>query len=118
MLMNERNERVARALSTKHDGVTIFCVSNTLYSEHRNGLQEGSQEYIRLSRIQDLRRHCQLVPAEAQMAATTAYLEHQVPALLGSLRQWTLSGQDNVGIENSNNLRIFLEDLEKTIRRV
>ncbi|KAJ5232893.1 hypothetical protein N7468_005849 [Penicillium chermesinum] len=117
MLVNERNNRIGAELSAKHDGTTVFLVSNTLYSDHRDEQDDESEAYVRLSAIKDLRKHCQLVPAEAQMQATAAYLEHQVPALIGSLRQWILSGRDSVDTEKAKNLRVLLEGMERIVRR-
>lgn len=96
----------------------MFCVSNTLYSAHTGKHEDDSRAYVSLSGVKYLRKHCQLVPAEAQMNAAAVFLKHQVPALLGSLRQWALSGQDTVESASADALRALLEDMEQNIRRV
>jgi hypothetical protein len=67
-------------------------VSNALYSKHREGRHRRAEAFVSLTSIRELRRYCQLVPAEAQMRATRAFFEYELPALLGSLRQWSCLG--------------------------
>lgn len=63
-----------------------------LYSKHREGQHRRAEAFVSLTGIRELRRYCQLVPAEAQIRATRAFLEQELPALLGSLRQWRCLG--------------------------
>ncbi|CAI7614861.1 unnamed protein product [Penicillium glandicola] len=115
-LINRRNSLVSQELLKKYAGIKVFCISNTLYSKYRRGGNSQAEAYIDLTGIRELRRHCQLVPAEAQMRATSAFLEHQVPALLGSLRQWSLSGTDLVTAEKSAVLRRVLKNAQQALR--
>ncbi|KAF4771133.1 hypothetical protein HAV15_012667 [Penicillium sp. str.  len=116
-LINRRNLNVSRELRRKYDDIQVFCVSNTLYSEHRNSDPTQADRYLELTGIRELRRYCQLVPAEAQMRATTAFLEDEVPAMVGSIRQWALSGTDPVTAEKAAQLRRILNESQDALRR-
>lgn len=98
--------------------VRIFCVSNDLYSRHRRNGLAHADEYLELSRIPQLRRYCQLVPAEAQFRFVAAFLEHRAPAVLRSVKQWTLAGLDNVTAERAQSLRQVLSNVERVFREV
>lgn len=52
------------------------------------------------------------------MRATTAFLEDEVPAMVGSIRQWALSGTDPVTAEKAAQLRRILNDSQDALRRV
>jgi hypothetical protein len=52
------------------------------------------------------------------MRATTAFLEDKVPAMVGSIRQWALSGADPVTAEKAAQLRRVLSDSQEALRRV
>ncbi|GMF67909.1 unnamed protein product [Aspergillus oryzae] len=72
--------------------------------------------YIELSGIRELRRYCQLVPAEAQFRFTAAFIEHRVPAVVRSVKQWALAGSDDVTAERADALRQILRDVENVFR--
>ncbi|KAJ5950769.1 uncharacterized protein N7479_009182 [Penicillium vulpinum] len=116
-LINRRNSLVSQELIRRHADIRVFSISNTLYSKYRSGGKTQADAYVDLSGIRELRRYCQLVPAESQMRSTSAFLEHQVPALLGSIRQWALSGTDSVTAERSAILRRVLENAREALRR-
>src|SRR5438128_1132255 len=98
--MERRNREVALKLIEKYEGevqlgdLKVFCVSNTDYFEHRQDEQTRAESRLELSGIIGLRRYCHKVPAEAQFAAAAAFIEHNVPAFIGSLRQWAVAGSD------------------------
>jgi hypothetical protein len=117
-LINRRNLNVSRELARKYEDVRVFCVGNELYSELRAGDPTQADRYLDLTGIRELRRYCQLVPAEAQMRATTAFLEDEVPAMLGSICQWALSGTDPVTAEKAAALRRVLNQSQEALRRV
>lgn len=96
----------------------MFCVSNILYSEYRFSGKSDEEAYVDLAGIRELRRYCQLVPAAALMRSTSAFLNHEVPALLSSLRQWALSGVDPVTGGNAALLRRVLENAQNSFHRV
>lgn len=117
-LVRQRNARVTRELAGRYSGTRVFCVSNTMYSEHREEPADQAEAYISLSGIRELRRYCQLVPAAAQLHATSTFLNNEVPALLTSLRQWALAGADPVTAEKAATLRRVLGDTEAVLRQV
>ncbi|KAL1980018.1 hypothetical protein VTN96DRAFT_4795 [Rasamsonia emersonii] len=117
-LIERRNEQVTESLLEKYtDADRVFCVSNRLYSEHREDSRERAEAYIGLSGVRELRRYCQSVPAEAQFRATAAFLEHQAPTLLRSLNQWALAGSDRVTAERAATLRQVLTECEEMFRQ-
>lgn len=117
-LIDERNARVSQQLRSNHGDIKVFCVSNTLYSDYRFSRKSDKEAYIDLTGIRELRRYCQLVPAAASMRSTSAFLENQVPALILSLRQWTLSGADGVTERNAAAVRTVLQNAQNELRRV
>jgi hypothetical protein len=64
---------------------------------------------IDLSGIPELRCFCQLIPAKVQFEAVATFLDHQVPTLLGSIRQWLVQGSDGLTVERAKFLRENLE---------
>lgn len=117
-LIRNRNQRVTARLRKHGEDVRIFCISNTLYSRHRAGSSTLADDYLELSGIRQLRSYCQLVPAEARFCFIAAFLEHRAPAVLRSVKQWTLTGSDNVTAERVETLRQVLLDIEKVFREV
>lgn len=110
--------KVSQELLRKHEGIRVFCVSNTLYAKHRARRTHQAEAFVTLTGIRELRHYCQLVPAEAQLYATRTFFDHEVPALLLSLRQWALSGADSVTVERAKVLRGLLDNVEEVLRRV
>ncbi|CBF75962.1 uncharacterized protein ANIA_10424 [Aspergillus nidulans FGSC A4] len=117
-LISRRNQRVTSSLKrTYGDQIRVFCVSNTLYSDHRTQEPDRANAYIQLSGIRDLRHYCQSVPADAQLRATEGFLETQVPALLGSVSLWTAAGSDTVTHTRAEVLRGVLSDAEQVLQQ-
>ncbi|KAJ6015266.1 hypothetical protein N7540_009857 [Penicillium herquei] len=114
-LINHRNAHVEKQLKKKHNNTGVFCVSNKLYSEYR---MDQESPYIELSGILELRHHCQQLPEAGQIRLLTAYLNNQISALLGSIRQWTLAGSDTVAIEQADALRRSLKEVEGVFHQV
>ncbi|KAL5362705.1 hypothetical protein BJX96DRAFT_106499 [Aspergillus floccosus] len=116
-LILRRNDQVTQTLSQKRDArARVFCVSNTLYSKHREDDRDQADEYIRLSGIPELRQYCQSVPAEAQLRSTESFIKNRAPAILGSLTQWTLARSDSVTAGRAETLRQVLSEAEKIIQ--
>ncbi|KAL6232076.1 hypothetical protein BDW75DRAFT_233104 [Aspergillus navahoensis] len=117
-LITRRNQRVTNSLMRAWgDRTRVFCVSNTLYSDHRAQEPDQANEYLELSGIKELRRYCQSVPADAQLRATEAFLQIQVPALLGSISLWAAAGSDTVTQARAEVLRGVLSDAEQVLQR-
>lgn len=117
-MIDKRNDGVKRAFKKRYPGVGVFCVSNTLYATYRTSEHRLAKDYVTLSEIRELREHCQMVPAAAQLRMVEAYLNHQVPAFLSSLRQWALAGADSVTEERAAALRTAICQADATIRKV
>ncbi|KAE8140646.1 hypothetical protein BDV38DRAFT_240075 [Aspergillus pseudotamarii] len=116
-LVESRNLRVTRQLLQNHGAeVRVFCVSNEWYSKYRQDANRHADTYIGLSGIRELRRYCQLVPAEAQFRFTAAFIEHRVPAVVRSVKQWVLAGSDDVTAERADALLQVLRDVENVFR--
>ncbi|PYH87881.1 hypothetical protein BO71DRAFT_424076 [Aspergillus ellipticus CBS 707.79] len=117
-LITRRNTRVTNALIRAWgEKARVFCVSNRLYADHRENDAEQASQYLELSGIKELRRYCQSVPAEAQFRATEAFLQNQVPGLLGSITQWALAGSNAVTVSRAEVLRAVLTAAEATLRQ-
>ncbi|KAL5050864.1 hypothetical protein BDW71DRAFT_107560 [Aspergillus fruticulosus] len=117
-LITRRNQRVTNSLTRAWgDRARVFCVSNTLYSDHRAQEPDQADAYLELSGIRDLRRYCQSVPADAQLRATEAFLQIQVPALLGSISVWAAAGSDTVTHTRAEVLRGVLSEAEQVLQR-
>ncbi|KAI2993530.1 hypothetical protein CBS147346_10936 [Aspergillus niger] len=115
-LITRRNTSVTNSLlSAWGEMARVFCVSNKLYSDHREDDRRQTNGYLALSGIQELRRYCQSVPADAQFQATVSYLQKEVPALLGSITQWALSGTSTVTMARAEVLRRVLAEAESTL---
>ncbi|KAJ6031623.1 hypothetical protein N7540_002355 [Penicillium herquei] len=116
-LITQRNNKISQGLLEEHVGIKVFCVSNPLYTKWRASRTHQAEEYVNLSGILELRRYCQLVPAEAQLLATRAFFDHEVHGLLLSLRQWVLAGADSVTAERATALRGLIGNVEKALVR-
>jgi len=117
-LIWNRNRRIEAPLRGGDESIRIFCVSNNLYSQHREGSLTYDEDYLNLSGIRQLRHYCQFVPAEAQFRFIATFLDHRAPAVLRSVKQWTLTGCDDVTAERAKTLRQILSDIEKVFREV
>lgn len=52
------------------------------------------------------------------MLSASFFIEEQVPALLHSIHQWTLTGRDSVDSARARELRKVLEKVEGDLRQV
>ncbi|KAJ5813614.1 uncharacterized protein N7503_000364 [Penicillium pulvis] len=117
IMITTRNDRVKRNLSQSYPETGVLCVSNSLYKTYCGGEQRLADAYIDLSGIRELREYCRLIPAAIQLSMTTAYLNHQIPAHLGSVRQWALAGADSVSTNEAPALRAVLSKVAASLRK-
>lgn len=123
-LVERRNSQVATELINKYaeevhmDDFNVFCVSAQDYWKQRYEEQTLAERRLELSGIVNLRRYCYSIPAEAQFEAATAFVENDVPALLGSLRQWAVGGADEVSKEKVEEIRQVMKNLEEVAIQV
>src|SRR4051794_16637028 len=72
-LIRTRNEKVTAPLQQHYQeypaasNLRTFCVSNTMYWEHRNESSDVSLPFLELSNIIALRKHCLEIVAESNL---------------------------------------------------
>ena len=109
-IINLRNNKVQHGVQTEYGGhplaptLQTFCVSNTLYWDHRMDRADVALPYLQLSGIINLRQHCIGIVAEDNICATKTYVNNEVPAFLGSLQLWVNAGAGNVSAERRQGL--------------
>ncbi|KAF2733490.1 hypothetical protein EJ04DRAFT_524428 [Polyplosphaeria fusca] len=119
-LVERRNCSVATQLIEKfaadvqHGDLKIFCVSNKDYFDHRYDEQIRAETRLDLSGILHLRKYCHSIPADAQFEAAAAFINHDVPAFLGSLKQWAVAGLGDMNAEKAEALKHLMQRLEET----
>ncbi|KAF2680709.1 hypothetical protein K458DRAFT_311139 [Lentithecium fluviatile CBS 122367] len=117
-LVERRNGQVANQLIDKYaehakmGDLKIFCVSSSDYWEHRHDEHQKAIPRLDLSGIVDLRRYCHSVAAEVQFEEATAFLEHDVPAFLSSLKQWAIGDSERLTAEKAEEIRLVTKNLE------
>ena len=123
-LVDRRNAKVTNQLQQQyaksvlnHD-LRVWCVSNIDYEKFKDENSSLNKKERDLSGIIALRSHCQLIPAEAQFKAVIAFLEHQIPSLLGSLRQWAQQGTDTVAAQNAEAFNRVLSNCADSFKQV
>ncbi|KAF2811457.1 uncharacterized protein BDZ99DRAFT_413910 [Mytilinidion resinicola] len=123
LLIERQNHSVATklidryAMDVQMADLKIFCVSNKDYFEHRHDEQNRAELRLELSGILGLRRYCHSIPAEAQFIAAAAFIEHEAPALVGSLRQWSVAGSDQVPEKVAEDLRHLMKQTEEVLTK-
>ncbi|KAH6682253.1 hypothetical protein F5X68DRAFT_242891 [Plectosphaerella plurivora] len=121
-MIETRNMEVTRSLmetfrDRANGNVRIFCVSSKMYREHRQDPlpQPGRLNWLSLSGIIALRRHCLGLTADRQLQALTTYVGSAVPGLLSNLGLWAAAGED--GGEGRAAVREALDKVEKKFRK-
>jgi hypothetical protein len=123
-LVERRNNNVIRQLeqqyseSVQDNDLRVWCVSNVDYERFKEENSPLDMNQRSLSGIIGLRSYCQLIPAEAQFRAVAAFLEHQIPTLLGSLRQWIRQGSDTIAAQNTEALSRVLTECADLFQEV
>lgn len=93
-------------------------MSNKDYWTNRDHPKRLANDFLELSGIIEMRRHCISIVAESQLRAATLYMQRQIPALLDSLQLWVQSGSGSYSAERKNAIRQTLENVERTLQRV
>jgi hypothetical protein len=126
-LVNRRNAEVEKTLMKTYskkvlnNKLKVFCISNTVYAKAYEAWREEeltAKSRFELSGIPNLRRHCLLISADAQFNAVSAFLNTQVPSLLGSIHQWLLQGTSDMTAERADQLRAALESSRQAFDQV
>lgn len=92
----------------------VFCVSNTDYWKHRR----DALDFLQLTGIIPVRKHCISMVAESQLRAATKYIKDSIPALLSDITLWVESGSGSVSAERKKLICETLNALEGRMKRV
>lgn len=123
-LITKRNASVTTTIEELYnpmmpgDGVKVFCVSNTLYWDHRSLPKDEALPYLQLSNVLAIRKHCLSMVAQSQLRIATKYLRNEIPALLRDVDLWVESGAGTMDAERKRFVRQTLDALEDRLKRV
>lgn len=123
-LINTRNASVTTSIEDLYgprvpgDGVKVFCVSNTLYWDHRPMPKDEALPHLQLSGVLQIRKHCLSMVTESQLRIATRYIRDDIPALLGDVDLWVQSGAGTMDAERKRVVRQTLDALEARLTRV
>ena len=123
-LVSTRNEIVRQQLREAYverirgEDLSVFCVSNFDYWKKRDHPKDISAEWLRLSGMIEVRKHCISIVAESQLRATTLYMKKSIPAALESLRLWVQSGSGSLSAERKKAIRETLDSVERKLQKV
>ncbi|EPS34439.1 hypothetical protein PDE_09403 [Penicillium oxalicum 114-2] len=95
-LIKKRNNTtiIDMGMMPERRNMKVFCVSNKLFAEYRNGDDEWSEAYVELSGIPELRSYCRSILADAQKSQAAQYLRIDVPAAISSADLWVSGAFD------------------------
>lgn len=111
-----RNEKVRNNLRVLYPEKVdhIACVSNTIYSDNRN----GAMRWLELSGIISLRRHCLGLVAGHQLQDATHFMRNEIPSLISSVELWVQSGSQRIATETRALIREASKSVERDMRNV
>lgn len=95
--------------------MTVFCVSNRLFSENRNEESEEQQAYVELSGIPKLRRFCHSIIADVQMSRISRFLTMMVPGTLSSVDLWAGGAFNDEEMEKATGISDALAKAENKL---
>lgn len=96
----------------------VFCVSNKLFAEHRNGDDEWSEAYVELSGIPELRSYCRSILADAQKSQAAQYLRIDVPAAISSADLWVSGAFDQESKRKASLVKKELSLVQERLKEV
>lgn len=123
-MINFRNQTISdglkRAYGRKIPGqnLKIFCVSNTMYWDKRKLQAEKALDYLNLSGIIELRRHCIGIVAESHLRGARNYINSDLPAFLGSLELWVQGGARDVSAERRQQFLRTVSAVQQKLKEV
>jgi hypothetical protein len=94
---NYRNYPVAALLR-------IFCVSNTVYWDHREKAAEVALPFLDFSGIIELRRYCIGIVGQSRLQAIRTFIKDDIPALIGSMELWVEVGSGSASAESKQRI--------------
>lgn len=117
-LITVRNEKVTGTLLRidRYQPIVqhVFCVSNAIYRDRRDDIVE----WLDLSGIISLRRHCLGLVAEHQLQDATNFMREIVPNLVSSLDLWVQSGSGRIAEETREQVRQASRTVERNLQKV
>jgi len=123
-LIDKRNSDVTKALKNLYQDkvpgneLTVFCVDNVMYKDHRNDPKDVPLSFLHLSGIIPVRKHCISLVAKSQLRNAREYIKDDIPALLGDIDLWIQSGAGTVDAERKAEIRETVNALEAQLKRV
>ncbi|KAI0147476.1 hypothetical protein GGR57DRAFT_515724 [Xylariaceae sp. FL1272] len=121
-LIEKRNETVESKLLELYKSqvpgnlLKVFCVSNSIYWDHRKDPKDKAMRHLQLSGILAIREHCLSMVSESQYSAATKYMQDDIDKLLGELTLWVQSGQGSMSVERKQRVCDTLETIEDQLR--
>ena len=98
--------------------LTVFCISNMFYGDHRNSPKEEAMPFLGLSGILRLRKHCIGIVGDSQRRIATSYIRDEIPALLAGVNLWVQSGSETMDAERRREVREALDRLDRRLTEV
>lgn len=123
-LVENRNAVVRQQLREAYveripgDDLSVFCVSNVDYWNNRDLPKDVSLDFLELSGMIEVRKHCISIVAESQLRTATLFMKENIPALVDSLRLWVQSGSGSLSAERKIAIRDTLDKAERKLRKV
>lgn len=121
--METRNAEVTRGLREKYgtnlyeDAISVFCISNTEYWNHRTWDRAIYEPYLKQSGIRDMRHYCLSIVEARQYAHARQYLEESVPSFMARVNLWLQSGAGSIDQARSDAIRNLLDPLDKRLQQ-
>ena len=115
LLARARNNHVTRgvreacAKNLQGKKLKVFCIANREYWKR---VADGNSQAVGSSNVPDLRRHCQSIPAIAQLLASRNFLLYELQSLLVSVNLWATNSLQR---SRSNSERCKERKLERIL---
>ncbi|PVH75179.1 hypothetical protein DL98DRAFT_658308 [Cadophora sp. DSE1049] len=120
LFMTARNDFIERLVRRNHAALfnnrrlSIFCVSNKAYKEHRKR-SRAHELPILGSGIPALRTHCHKIPAQAQFRIAHHFLTVSLKGLVQRVQLW-LAGGSQETMPNDATVQRLLETIQRDLR--
>jgi len=122
LFMTARNNYIEGLVRRNHAALfnsrrlSVFCVSNKAYKEHRKR-SRAHQLPITGSGIPALRTHCHKIPAQAQFRIAHHFLTVSLKSLVQQVQLW-LAGGSQETMPNDATVQRLLETIQQDLRVV
>ncbi|KAI0003171.1 hypothetical protein F4779DRAFT_602144 [Xylariaceae sp. FL0662B] len=122
-LIVNRNDIVESKLKTLYRDqvpggrLKVFCISNSLYWDHRDAPKPRALPRLTLSGILAVREHCMAMVSDSQYLSASNYMNNDISVLLGEVELWVQSGSGSMDAERKQVVREALDTLESRLKR-